>query len=160
MSGIAARISTLALNARIEAARAGKSGHGFAVVANDVRQMAELTSQATGSITAVLRMMQKNTQAATDGIHIVRDIVGEIAVGTDSSREALDHQSAIANDIRTAILSSKGRMEDTDAAVRKLEGIIGSSERMARSMIEAAGELRERSERLRHARQFADTLHT
>lgn len=159
VSGIAARINILALNARIEAARAGESGHGFAVVANEVRQMAELTSQATESITAVLRMMQNNTQAATNGIQIVRDIVGEIAVGTDSSRQALDHQSIIADDIRTAILSSKGRMEDTDAAIRKLESVIASSERVARSMINAAGELRNRSERLQsHARQFADAL--
>lgn len=156
---IAARINTLALNARIEAARAGESGQGFAVVANEVRQMAELTSQATASITDVLRMMQDNTQAARSGIHHVRAIVGEIAVGTDSSRAALDHQSAIANEIRNAVLSSKGRMEDTGAAVRKLEDVIGSSERMAQSMIEAAGALQERSERLhRHARQFADTL--
>ncbi len=155
---IASRINTLALNARIEAARAGESGHGFAIVANEVRQMAELTSEATGSITAVLRMMQDNTQAATNGIHDVRAIVGEIAVGTNSSRTALDHQGMIAREIGNAVLSSKGRMEDTDAAVRKLEGVIGSSERMALSMIEAASELRERSERLqKHAQQFADT---
>lgn len=156
---IAARTNTLALNARIEAARAGESGRGFAIVANEVRQMAELTSQSTTSITTVLRMMQDTAQIATSGIHAVRDLVGDIAVVTGSSRAALDHQSLVAGEIRDAVMGAKARMDDTDAAIRQLEWVIGSSERTAKAVTTAAGELRKRSEQLQaRAGQFAQAL--
>lgn len=159
VAGIARRINMLAINARIEAAHAGPAGIGFAVVAEEVKQLAASTRDATTAITGVLRTMQANTQTAITGVEQIRPIIGEVVELTSLSRSALDRQTRVASSIIGAVDDARCRASETDAAMQNLHHVIGASERLSESLHEAAEELRSRSGQLQgNAKGFSDSL--
>jgi methyl-accepting chemotaxis protein len=156
---VARRINMLAVNARIEAAHAGAAGVGFAVVADEVKQLAVLTRDATKSITDVLRTMQTNTETGKAGVEEIRPIIREVVDLTSLSRSALDRQTQIATGIIGAISKARSHASDTDVAMQNLDQVIGSSEKLGESLLEAAEELRLRSGQLQtRASHFSEGL--
>ncbi|MFC7096890.1 methyl-accepting chemotaxis protein [Halobaculum marinum] len=90
IDGIAEQTNTLALNASIEAARAGAEGDGFAVVANEVKQLATETREATGRIDDLVEQVQASTDDVAEDMSSMRERVDDGTETIESGLGALD----------------------------------------------------------------------
>ena len=142
INDVADQTNLLALNAAIEAARAGEHGRGFAVVADEVRKLAERTSHATKEISDTIRAMQTETKKAVSSME---EGVSEVAIGTTEaakSGEALKEILSLINKVTGEINQIAVASEEETATTNEIATNI---QQISQVMQETARRIQENS---------------
>ena len=103
ITSIAEQTNLLALNATIEAARAGDSGKSFAVVANEVKELAKETANATDEISRKIQAIQLDADASMQAISQISEIIAQINDLQTSIAGAVEEQSAVMAEIGRSV---------------------------------------------------------
>ena len=138
---IADQTNLLSLNASIEAARAGEAGRAFAVVANEIRDLAAKSSESVSQTTALI---ERSLAAVQNGVLIADDTAQSLTAVVEGAREITGSVGKISN----ASQNQKKILDEVTKSVEQIEGVVQANISAAQESALTSEELSEQSKRL------------
>ena len=157
ISSIAEQTNLLALNAAIEAARAGEAGRGFAVVADEIRKLAEESKKATTNIARILKDISNGAKGANDATGQTVEIVKEVNVSAQEVETQFNEILKMVEKTTSLVVALTATSEEQGAAAEEMASAMDNSAKVSAEISNQTHRITQSAKQLTEGAQQVET---